>query len=211
MKKTALSIAIALLVSSPAFAQSGTFDASVGGVTFNDQQFIGAIGRLGYTVPIFDDVFAIGVEADAGFGLAGIESFPAEVIADEFGNQYLLAFDIDEKVKESFGGYLVARTSTTKQFGVIGRVGYHSSRYTADVFSRVVDSTLPLSEVSSELTTGTTENFDLKFKGLSAGVGIEYFFSKKNGVRLDATFVDTGDLDNDQGGTWTSIVYVRRF
>ncbi len=205
------SILSTTLLTAPANAQPGAFEISAGGVVFDDSNFMGVIGRIGYTQPVFDNTFAIGVEGEAGFGLSKFEISDILVLTD--GNNNFTDVQVDQSVEisDSFGGYFIARTPITSKFGVIGRIGYRTTSFAAQREIEYVDPNVDPEIFPESSLDRFRQNLDGKFEGLSGGVGIEYAFNRKSAIRFDATYVDKQDIEITEGNTWVSIVYARRF
>ena len=139
------------------------------------------------------DAFAItgrvGYEFNQFFSVEGQGSFGViDDSDDELG--------ADVSADYSLGGFARASYPIGDQFSVFARGGYHFSQLGIDV-------------------DGFADSFDFDFDGFAFGGGIEYIFDGKNGVRLDATFLDA-DFDEDgfeASGTLEtySIAYVRKF
>ncbi len=56
-------------------------------------------------------------------------------------------------------------------------------------------------------------DIDLTANGFAGGLGFDYAFggNRKNVIRLDATYLDLGDFDIDDGMTVIALSYGRRF
>lgn len=139
------------------------------------------------------DAFAItgrvGYQFNQYFSVEGQGSFG---IIDDSDDDLGLDINADYLI----GGFVRGAYPITDQFSVFARGGYHFSQLGVDA-------------------DGFNDSFDFDFDGFAFGGGIEYIFDGKNGVRLDATFLDA-DIDEDgfeASGTLEtySIAYVRKF
>jgi outer membrane immunogenic protein len=98
-----------------------------------------------------------------------------------FGVQEDTIFGVDVKLSNEYGVYAVAKAPLSDQFDIFARVGY----------------------ARAEIDVGGT---GLSDDGVAYGVGAQYTFDGKNGVRADYTKYDfLGDAD-----VW-SVSYVRKF
>lgn len=92
------------------------------------------------------------------------------------------------KMKNDFGAYAVGFLPVTPEIDVLARVGYGRTKFSA-----------------SAATGGAASGSDNSW---NVGVGGQYHFDGKNGVRLDYTYKDFND--GGHANVW-SVVYSRRF
>lgn len=182
-----LSMALMAVSAAPAMAQDSGFEGHVGVSIYDTNEFIGAQARLGYMHDIGN--LMIGVEGEAGTAF----SDTSETVFDPvIGN-----VDVDLGLDSNIGIYGVARTNRRSNFGLIGRLGYHSTTFGADLANEAIG----------------VISADLKTDGFAGGIGVDYAFGndRKNVIRLDATYLDLGDLDIDDGLTVLALSYGHRF
>ena len=169
-------------VAAPAFAQTSFFAP----VTYE--------GSVGYTGIHLNgaDLGAIDLRAAANFGkYVGIEGEGAFGVNDQNGSVGNVSTKLH--LNDEYAGYGVARWPVAPNGNLFARVGYGHSDVKATATSGV----------NSASATLGVDSFNY-------GVGGEYFFDGKNGVRVDYTrfdFQKSGAADAD---TW-SVGYVRRF
>lgn len=188
MKKLfVISAALMAISATPALSQDSGFETHVGVSIYDTNEFIGGQARLGYMHDVGN--FMIGVEGEAGTAFTDT----SETVFDPvIGN-----VDVDLGLDSNIGIYGVARTNRSSNFGLIGRVGYHSTKFGADIAN----------EGLGLLSVG------LSTDGFAGGVGIDYAFGndRRNVIRFDATYLDLGDLDIDDGLTVLALSYGHRF
>jgi len=142
-------------------------------------------GRIGYR---FNDFFA--VEGELGFGTGGDEIdrvIPVEV--DPFGT-----LDVDANVALDVDNYYIGFARgilpVSDQFDLFVRVGYGEANGDADVTASAFGFTESVSVSQSE-------------SGFAYGIGGQYDFTEKDGIRVDYTLLDDTDI--------ISLAYARRF
>jgi hypothetical protein len=151
-------------------------------------------GSLGYTGIHTSgaDLGAIDLRAAANFGkYVGVEGEAAFGVNDQSGNVSGVSTKLH--LNDEYAIYGVARYPVIANGNLFARIGYGHSD---------IKGTASLNGVSASQTVGV-DSFNY-------GVGGEYFFDGKNGVRVDYTrfdFQKSGAADAD---TW-SVGYVRRF
>lgn len=171
----------------PAMAQNSGLEGHVGVSMYENNDFTGVQGRLGYMHDVGS--FMIGVEGELGTAFTDV----SETVFDpDFGQ-----VDVDLGIDSNAGIYGVFRSNRDSQFGLIGRLGYHSTTF---------GSTVTNSNIGSV-------GIDLTASGFAGGIGFDYAFGNglKNVVRFDATYLDLGDFDIDDGMTVLALSYGRRF
>lgn len=188
MKKILLITAGLLAFSAaPAIAQNSGLEAHVGVSMYENNDFTGVQGRLGYMHDTGS--FMVGVEGEIGTAFTDISD---TVFVPDFGN-----VNVDLSMDSNAGIYGVFRSNRDSQFGLIGRLGYHSTTF------------------GSTVNGGELNNLgvDLTANGFAGGIGFDYAFGNglKNVVRFDATYLDLGDFDIDDGMTVLALSYGRRF
>jgi len=188
MKKILLvTIGLIAFASSPAMAQNSGLEAHIGVSMYENNDFTGVQGRLGYMHDVGN--FMIGVEGEVGTSFTDV----SETVFDPtLGN-----VDVDLDLDSNAGIYGVFRSNRDSQFGLIGRLGYHSTKFGTTVSNNQIGNI----------------GIDLTASGFAGGVGMDYAFGddRKNVVRFDATYLDLGDFDIDDGMTVLALSYGRRF
>lgn len=188
MKKLLL-LAAGLIATSttPAMAQNSGLETHVGISMYENNDFTGVQARLGYIHDLGN--FSIGIEGEGGSAFTEI----SETINDP----QLGTVGVDLTMDSNLGIYGVARTNRDSQFGIIGRLGYHSTTFGGTVTNGNIGS----------IST------DLSANGFAGGIGVDYAFGndRRNVVRFDATYMDLGDLAIDDGMTVLALSYGRRF
>ncbi len=188
MKKTLLFAAgLVALATTPAMAQNSGLEGHVGVSMYENNDFTGIQGRLGYMHDVGS--FMLGVEGEVGTAFTDI----SETVFDpDLGN-----VDVDLGLDSNAGIYGVFRSNRNSQFGLIGRLGYHSTQFGSTVSAEGIGNI----------------GIDLTASGFAGGVGFDYAFGgdRKNVVRFDATYLDLGDFDIDDGMTVLALSYGRRF
>jgi hypothetical protein len=135
-------------------------------------------GNIGYAGVSADDVNLGAIQGRIGAQFNPYIGVEGEVA---FGVKEDTVAGVDVKLDNEYGIYGVAKLPVNEQFDVFARVGY--ARAEADI-------------------GGTSGSDD----GVAYGVGAQYTFDGKNGVRADYTKYDfLGDAD-----VW-SVSYVRKF
>jgi len=205
MKKLILTLGLSVATASTAFADDPkSFKVEAGGglMSYGDNSSTAVFGRANFTIPIVDRAFDVGFEVEAGTSIQAEDAAVGRLVTiDGVDQEVFLSID-DFGVQEHMAGFAIFRVPLDSGLGVTVRAGYHKANFSG---SRTVE--IPA------LETIDIENFDIDFEGPAAGLGIEYFLgkSKKNGIRFDLTWHDTGNLDIDGGSTWGSLSYMRRF
>ena len=188
MKKILLITAGLMAVSAtPAMARDSGLEAHVGVAMYENNDFTGVQGRLGYMHDVGG--FMVGVEGEVGTAFTDV----TDTVNDpDLGN-----VTVDISMDSNAGVYGVLRTNRDSQFGLIGRLGYHSTTFGGTVTNGNIGS----------IST------DLSANGFAGGIGMDYAFGndRKNVVRFDATYLDLGDLAIDDGMTVLALSYGRRF
>jgi len=188
MKKILLiSTGLLAMSAAPAMAQDSGLEVHLGVSMYENNDFTGVQGRLGYMHDVGS--FMIGVEGEIGTAFTDI----SETASDPtIGN-----VNVDLGLDSNAGIYGVFRSNRDSKFGLIGRLGYHSTTFGATVTGNEIGSL----------------GIDLTASGFAGGLGFDYAFgqSRKNVVRLDATYMDLGDFDIDDGMTVLALSYGRRF
>ena len=188
MKKILLiSAGLMAMSATPTFAQDSGLEVHVGVSMYENNDFTGVQGRLGYMHDVGS--FMIGVEGEIGTSFTDI----SETVNDpDFG-----AISVDLGLDSNAGIYGVFRSNRDSQFGLIGRLGYHSTTFGSTVTGAGVNNL----------------GIDLTASGFAGGVGFDYAFgeTRRNVVRFDATYLDLGDFDIDDGLTVLALSYGRRF
>ena len=168
-------------------AQNSGLEAHIGISMYENNDFTGVQGRLGYMHDLGS--FMIGVEGEVGTAFTDV----SETVFDpDIGN-----VNVDLGLDSNAGIYGVFRSNRDSQFGLIGRLGYHSTTF---------DSTVSNNQIGNF-------DIDLTASGFAGGVGLDYAFGgdRKNVIRFDATYLDLGDFDIDDGMTVLALSYGRRF
>jgi len=142
-------------------------------------------GRIGYR---FNDYFA--VEGEIGFGVGGDDVnrvIPVDVAP--FGT-----VDVDANVDLSIDNYYVAFARgilpVSNQFDLFVRLGYGEANADADI-------------TASALGFATSGSVSDSESGFAYGVGGQFDFTEKDGIRADYTRLDQTDI--------ISLAYARRF
>jgi outer membrane immunogenic protein len=171
-------------VAAPAFAQ-------VNAATFAPVTYEGSVGYTGINTNGVD-LGAIDIRASANFGkYVGIEGEGAFGVNDQNGNVGNIATKLH--LNNEYAGYGVFRWPVLANANLFARVGYGHSD---------IKATASLNGVSASRSAG--------YDSVNYGVGGEYFFDGKNGVRVDYTRFDFQTDDLKDADTW-SVGYVRRF
>jgi hypothetical protein len=95
---------------------------------------------------------------------------------------------VDVKMNHNIAGYAVAYLPLSEEADLFARVGYGSTEF--------------------EFDFGGLKTSD-SYNGVTMGVGGQYFFDAKNGVRMDVTRHEYDELDG--GLDSVAFTYVRRF
>jgi outer membrane immunogenic protein len=171
-------------IAAPAFAQ---VDAS----TFAPVTYEGSVGYTGIQLN-GADLGAIDLRAAANFGkYAAIEAEGAFGVNDQNGTVGTVATKLH--LNDEYAVYGVARWPVIANGNLFARVGYGHSD---------IKATASLNGQSSSATAGSDS--------VNYGVGGEYFFDGKNGLRVDYTRFDFQNNNTKDADTW-SIGYVRKF
>lgn len=147
-------------------------------------------GTIGYANVSADDgadvnLGAIQGRVGARFGkYFGVEGELAGGVKGDDVN--VLGTDVDVDLKHEVGVFAVGYYPVTERFDIFGRVGYATSEIKAS-------------------GGGFSDSTDID--GVAYGVGGQYFFTDKDGVRLDYTRHDSDDGEADVVG----VSYVRKF
>lgn len=147
-------------------------------------------GTVGYANVSADDGADVNLGALQGrigarfgkyFGVEG--ELAAGVKGDDFD---VLGTNVDVDLKHEVGAFAVGYYPVTERFDIFARAGYASSEIKAK-------------------GAGVSQSADLD--GFAYGIGGQYFFTEKDGVRLDWTRHDGDDAEADVVG----VSYVRKF
>jgi hypothetical protein len=159
--------------------------AAASAQTFSPTTFYGNVGYAGTSVEEVD-LGAIQGRLGARFGrFIGVEGEVSFGVQDDTVTEQNV--DVDIGLNHAEGIYLVGFAPLSPEFDLLARVGYSNA------------------EISGE--SGNV-NIDVSDSGIAYGVGAQYHFDGRNGVRFDYTrhdFDDIGDAD-----VW-SVAYSRRF
>jgi len=205
MKKIILAFSLAFSLAATSHAKdekSVKFEAGGGFISYGESQSIGVLGRANLTIPIVDRAFDIGVEVEGSTSIDNLNEQGGFIdTIDGVPTEVFLSLE-DFGVQDHVAGFFLFRVPLDSGLGISARAGYFSGNFGGSLTTEI-----------PALETTTVDVLDLDFEGVALGLAGEYFFGskKKNGVRLDVTWYDNGDLDIDQGSTWTSISYMRRF
>lgn len=125
----------------------------------------------------------IGYNFNDFFGIEGQAAFGIiDDTEDFFGEEFNVGVD------SLFGGFAIARFPLAESFDVFARAGYQTTKVGA---------------------SGGGESASESFDGLALGAGGQYFFTDKDGIRVEYTYLD---LPEDSGnGNIFSVSYVRNF
>jgi outer membrane immunogenic protein len=176
-------IAAVSAVSAPAFAQTAA--------TFAPVSYEGSVGYTGIDTS-GQDLGAIDLRGTAYFGkYVGIEGEGAFGVVDQTG--MISGVNTKLHLNDEYAAYGVARWPVLANANLFARVGYGHSDLKA---------TGTLGAVSASATAG--------YDSVNYGVGGEYFFDGKNGLRVDYTRFDFQTNGLKDADTW-SVGYVRRF
>jgi len=141
-------------------------------------------GRLGYRVNKY-----IAVEGELGFGLGG-DDFDQTIPVDVLGTSLNVDSNIKLDVENYYVGFVRGIVPISDEFEVFGRVGYGSATGSADVTASVAG-----------FTASGSEEDDIS--GLAYGVGGQFNFTDKDGIRADYTRLEDANI--------ISLSYARRF
>ena len=181
MRTIILAALAASAVAAPAFAQ--TADSVEPTSAFTPVVAVSAgLGRFADGSEEFEGGSAIvrtSLRLHRNFGVEADGSFGLET-SDIAG--------YDFKMKHTVAGYVVGYWPLADNVDLIGRVGYGESEF--------------------EISNGVASVSDA-YSGVTAGVGAQYFFDEKNGLRMDVTRHHYEEL----GGGMDSVMftYVRNF
>lgn len=128
----------------------------------------------------------LGYQLNENFSVEGQASFG---VADDD----VLGFDVG--VDNSFAAFVRGSVPLNEQFSLFARGGYHFTQFGVE-------------------GQGVDESIDID--GFAFGGGVEYMLDGMNGVRLDATFLDSQDdsingVDFSGTSETYAISYVRKF
>jgi outer membrane immunogenic protein len=181
----AAAVAAVSAVSAPAFAQ-------INAANFAPVTYEGSIGYTGIQVN-GADLGAIDLRARANFGqYVGIEGEGAFGVNDQDGNVGSVATKLH--LNSEYAGYAVVRWPVIANGNLFARVGYGHSDIKATATA--------LNGQSASASAGSDS--------VNYGVGGEYFFDGKNGLRVDYTRFDFQNNNTKDADTW-SVGYVRKF
>ncbi len=177
-------VAAVSAVAAPAFAQSA---ADFAPVTYQ-----ASVGYTGISAS-GADLGAINLRGSAFFGkYLGLEGEGAFGVNDETASYNGVTAKLH--LNSEYAGYGVVRYPVLANANLFARVGYGHSDIKATVSSGA----------TSASATAGVDSFNY-------GVGGEYFFDAKNGLRVDYTRFDfQGHTGLNDADTW-SVGYVRRF
>ncbi|CAN5629567.1 hypothetical protein BH10PSE5_BH10PSE5_11960 [soil metagenome] len=146
-------------------------------------------GSLGYANANIDDVNLGAIQGRLGarFGqYVGLEAEAAAGVRED--SVRVGAVNVDLKLKHQVAVYGVGYLPLNPQFDLLARVGYGNSKIEASALG------------STAAGDGDSWNY---------GVGGQYFFDDKNGVRVDYTRHDFKD-SSDNADVW-AVAYTRKF
>ncbi|WP_421931942.1 porin family protein [Phenylobacterium sp.] len=146
-------------------------------------------GSLGYANANIDDVNLGTIQGRLGarFGqYVGVEGELAGGVKED--SVTISGIKVDLKLKHQVAIYAVGFLPLNPQFDLLARVGYGNSKLEASALG------------SSAADDGDSWNY---------GVGGQYFFDDKNGVRVDYTRHDFKD-SSDNADVW-AVAYTRKF
>ena len=146
-------------------------------------------GSLGYANANIDDVNLGAIQGRLGarFGqYVGVEGELAGGVKED--SVTISGIKVDVKLKHQVAIYAVGYLPLNPQFDLLARVGYGNSKLEASALG------------SSAADDGDSWNY---------GVGGQYFFDDKNGVRVDYTRHDFKD-SSDNADVW-AVAYTRKF
>lgn len=171
-------------IAAPAFAQT---NAS----TFSPVTYEGSVGYTGIQLN-GADLGAIDLRATANFGrFVAIEGEGAFGVNDASGSANGVSAKLH--LNNEIAGYGVVRWPLIANGNLFARIGYGHSDFKASL-------TTPSASYSG---SGGVDSFNY-------GVGGEYFFDGKNGLRVDYTRFDFQKNGFKDADTW-SVGYVRKF
>ena len=175
----------AAAVAAPAFAQSLP---ALAPITYN-----AGLGFTGVSLPR-TDVGAITLRAGADFGkYLGVEAEGAFGVVDADGQ--IGATTTKAHLNDEYAAYALARYPVLTNGSLFARVGYGHT-----------DLKLTATDMVSSVSASGTARVD----SWNYGAGAQYFFSGKNGVRVDYTRFDFRARGLTDADTWT-VSYVRKF
>jgi len=164
----------------------------------------GVYGTLGYADAHTDGVDLGAIEGRLGYRFnnwLGVEGELAGGVKDDKSSQAVGGGTVDTKIKlqHEEAIYGVGFLPLSPQFDLLARVGYGDTRIKASATGTAGVGILPVS--ASQSVHGGSWNY---------GVGAQYHFDGKNGIRGDYTRQEfTGD-NSGHADVW-SIAYSRRF
>lgn len=138
------------------------------------------------TVETFD---ALALQGRVGHSLNqyfGVEADGAVGVIgqkDTFGST-----EVTTNLDYSVAGYGVARVQSGSQMALFVRGGYHATGISEEALA---------------------QSFSLDFDGFAVGGGVRWYFDERNGIRLEYTYLDAGDLGD--GIDTFGLSYARRF
>jgi outer membrane immunogenic protein len=180
----AAAVAAVSAVSAPAFAQ-------INSAFFAPVTYEGSVGYTGIDTQ-GADLGAIDLRATANFGkFVGIEGEGAFGVTDQNGTVGTVATKLH--LNDEYAAYGVARWPVLPNANLFARIGYGQSD---------IKATASLNGVSASASHG--------YDSVNYGVGGEYFFDGKNGLRVDYTRFDFQTNGIKDADTW-SVGYVRKF
>lgn len=181
MKSLMIAAASAAALATVAFAGAASAQDNTGTTVY---------GTIGYANVSADDGADVNLGAIQGrigarFGkYFGVEGEVAGGVKDDSVN--VLGTNVDIELKHEVGAFAVGYYPVTERFDLFARAGYASSEIEAS-------------------GAGISDSADLD--GFAYGIGGQYFFTDKDGVRLDWTRHDGDDAEADVVG----VSYVRKF
>lgn len=141
-------------------------------------------GRLGYRLNKY-----IAVEGELGFGLGG-DDFDQAIPVDVLGTTLNVDSNVSLDIENYYVGFVRGILPISDEFEVFGRLGYGSATGKADVTASVAG-----------FTASGSEEDDIS--GLAYGLGAQYNFTDKDGIRADYTRLEDANI--------ISLSYARRF
>jgi len=146
----------------------------------------GAYVAVGVATYEFD---TFGLDAKVGYNFGeyfGIEG--QGILGLTSQTEDVFGTEVKAKVDSTIGGFGVVRLPAGENLSLFARGGYHST--------------------SVSVETGTLEESG-SFDGFAAGAGVTYNYSPLDGIRLEYTYLDAGDVGGNLNVV--SLSYVRGF
>lgn len=152
----------------------------------------GVYGTLGYSYVDAGSGFQFGaVTARVGgrfHQYFGVEGEAGIGVKDD--DVTLAGVNVETELKHSFNGYVVGFLPVAENFDILVRGGYGTTEIEASALGSTID--------------GSDESWNY-------GIGAQYLFDGKNGVRADYTRYNFGDDSGNEDADAWSIAYIRKF